>query len=65
MGYKVDTGVILLHIKLPKINGCVKYFSDNNKCMNILINDKGMLDKYNKAWDKISSLLNRGLILSL
>ena len=34
-----------LCIKLPQINGYVKYFDSNNKCMNLLIHNKELLKK--------------------
>ena len=33
-----------LSIKLPQMNGYVKYFNDN-KCMNLLVHDKELLKK--------------------
>ena len=49
IAYKKDISIVPLYIKLPQMNGCIKYFDDNNKCINFLINDKERLDKYNKA----------------
>ena len=47
-------------IKLPQMSGYVKYFDSNNKYMNFLVNDKELLEKYNKIWYKISNLLKKG-----
>ena len=30
-----------------------------NKCMNILVNDKELLEKYNEIWDKIKKLFKK------
>ena len=51
-----DSFLVPLCIKLPQMNGYVKYFNDN-KCMNLLTHDKELLKKYNEIWDKISNLL--------
>ena len=51
-------------IKLPQMNGYVKYFDSNNKCMNFLVHNKELLKKYNAIWDKISNLLKKSLIMS-
>ena len=50
---------ILLCIKLPQMNGYVKYFDRNNKCINLLVYDKELLKKYNEIWDKLSNLLKK------
>ena len=39
-----------------QMNACDKYFDKNNKCMNLLVNDKEILEKYNEIWDKIKNL---------
>ena len=49
-----------LCIKLPQINGCVKYFDSNNKRINLLVRNVELLKKYNKKWNKISNLLKTG-----
>ena len=48
-----------LCIKLPQMNAYAKYFDKTNKCMNLLVNDKKMLEKYNKIWNKIKSLFKK------
>ena len=35
------------------MNVYAKYFDKNNKCIYLLVNNKNILDKYNKIWDKI------------
>ena len=35
-----------LCIKFPQMNAYAKYFDKNNKCMNLLVNDKEILKKY-------------------
>ena len=37
------------------MNAYTKYFDKNNKYMNLLVNDKKILEKYNKIWNKIKS----------
>ena len=49
-----------LCIKVPQMNGYVKYFN-GNKCMNLLVLDKELL-KNNAVLDKISNLSKKGLI---
>ena len=45
-----------LNIKLPQLTGYTKYFDNNNKYVNLLVNDKKLLKKYNEIWDKIKDL---------
>ena len=53
---ETDAFPVPLYIKLPQMNGCVKYFDSNNKCFNLLIHDKEWLKKYNEIWDKTSKV---------
>ena len=46
------------------MNGYAKYFDNNNKYMNLLVNDEKFLGKYSEILDKISILLKKGLIVS-
>ena len=32
------------------MNAYTKYFDKNNKCINLLVNDKEILKMYNKIW---------------
>ena len=59
IGYISETNAFLipLCIALPQMSGYVKYFDSNNKYMNLLVNDKKFLKKYNPMWDKIINLL--------
>ena len=41
------------------MNAYAKYFNKNNKYMNLLVNDKEILEKYNKIWNKIKSLIKK------
>ena len=41
---------------IMQMNACDKYFDKNNKCMNLLVNDKEILEKFNEIWDKIKNL---------
>ena len=43
-------------IKLPQMSGYSKYFDNNNKNMDLLVNDKEILEKCNKICSKIKSL---------
>ena len=45
-----------LCIKLPQLIGHTKYFTNDNRSINLLANDKKLLKKYNGIWDKINSL---------
>ena len=54
----IDDDVIRpLCIKLPQIIDYVKHF-DSNKIMSFKVGDNKLLKKYNKIWEKISSLMN-------
>ena len=44
-------------IRLPQMIGYAKYF-DDNKVMSFKVNDKKLLNKYNKIWEKVEELLN-------
>ena len=39
------------------MNGYAKYFDENSKYMNLLVNDKEILEKYTDIWNKIKSLI--------
>ena len=43
------------------MNAYAKYFDEINKYMNLLVYDKKILEKYNKIWNKIKSLLKKEL----
>ena len=45
-----------LCIKLPQMNVNAKYFYKNSKYMNLLVNDKKILEKYSKIWNKIKRI---------
>ena len=66
IGYISETSAlpIPLCIKLPQMNGYVKYFDSNNKYMNLLVHNKELLKKYNAIWYKISNLLKKSLIVN-
>ena len=36
-----------------------KYFDKNSKCINLLVNDKKILEKYFEIWNKIKSLIKK------
>ena len=43
----------LLDIKLPQMDEYAKYFDKNSKYMNLSVNDKEILEKYNKIWCRL------------
>ena len=47
-------------VKLPEINGYIKYFDNNKKNINFLVHDKELIHKHNEIWDRISNLLKKG-----
>ena len=57
IGYNNDDVIRPLCIKLPQMIGYVKTFY-SNKTMSFKISDNKLLKKYNKIWEKISSLMN-------
>ena len=58
IGYRHKNEALLspLNINLPQLTGYTKHFDNNNRYVNLLINDKKLLKKYNEIWDKIKSL---------
>ena len=50
-----------LCIKLPQMNAYTKYFDENSKCVNHLVEDEKMLTKYFKILNKIKSLIKKEL----
>ena len=63
IGYNDDDVVRPLRIKLPQMIGYVKHFKNNNgkdtTTMSFNATNNRLLKKYNKKWEKISSLLNK------
>ena len=61
IGYinETDTFPVPLCIKLPQMNGYIKYFDSNKKYMNLLVHYKELLKICKAIWDKISSLLKK------
>ena len=57
IGYSDGDNVIRRCIKLPQMIGYVKHF-DSNKAMSFKVIDNELLKKYNKIWEKVSSLMN-------
>ena len=43
------------------MNAYAKQFDKNNKYMNLLVNDKKILEKYSEIWNKIKSLIKKEL----
>ena len=46
------------------MNAYAKCFDKNSKYTNLLVNDKEMLEKYNKIWNNIKNLLKNDLMLN-
>ena len=57
IGYNDDDIIRPLCIKLPQIIGYVKHFH-SSKTMSFKVIDNKLLKKYNKIWEKVSSLMN-------
>ena len=53
-----------LHITLPKTNAYVKSYDGQSKWNNFLIEDDGLLEKYNAIWDKVKADIKKSFILS-
>ena len=41
------------------MNAYAKYFDQNNKYMNLLVNNKEILEKYFEIWNKIKTLITK------
>ena len=50
---------------LPKTNAYVKSYDGQTKWMYFLIEDDGLLEKYNTIWDKVSADIKKNLIAIL
>ena len=48
-----------LCVKLPQMNAYAKYFDKNIKYINLLVNDKEILEKYSEIWNKIKGLIKK------
>ena len=48
-----------LCVKLPQMNAYAKFFDENSKYINLLINNEKTLEKYSEIWNKIKSLIKR------
>ena len=61
IGYRDKSNAFLspLYVKPPQMNAYAKYFDKNSKYMNLLVNDKEILDKYSEIWNKIKSLIKK------
>ena len=58
IGYKDDNVVRPLCIILPKISRYIKYFENERQNMSFMIEDGGVLVKYNEIWNKIKKTLS-------
>ena len=56
--------VKLLHIMLLKTTVHVKSHDGQSKWMHFLIEDDGLLEKYNTIWEKVSADIKKNLIAS-
>ena len=50
---------------LPKTRAHVKRYDGQTKWMYFVIEDDGLIEKYNAIWDKVSANIKRNLIASL
>ena len=58
-GHKGNAFSSSLCVKLPQMNVYAKYFYKNRKYMNLLVNDKEILEKYSEIWNKIKILIKK------
>ena len=56
---KVNNFPSPLCVNLPRMNAYTKYFEKDNKYINVLVNNKEILKKYSKIWNKIKSLIKK------
>ena len=54
-----DHKVKPLHIMLPKTSTYTKSSEEQTKWMYFLIEDDGLLEKYNAIWDKVSTHIKK------
>ena len=54
-----------LHIMLLKRSAYINIYDEQYKCMYFLIEDDGLLEKYNTIWDKVGAESKKNLIASL
>ena len=59
--YKGNTLPSSSCIKFTQVNAFAKYFHKNNKCVDLLVNDKKILEKHNEIWNKIKNLFGKKL----
>ena len=50
---------------LPKASAYVKIYDGQTKRMYFLIEDDGLLEKYNTIWDKVSADIKKNLMANL
>ena len=60
-----DHKVEPLHVMLLKTRAHVKRYDGQTKWMYFVIEDDGLIEKYNAIWDKVSANIKRNLIASL
>ena len=48
-----------LCVKLPQVNAYAKYFDENNKYINLLVNDKEILKFLSEIWNKTKRLIKK------
>ena len=57
--YDDHSSPLPLCIVLPQLDAYFKYFVINSICMKFLVNDKELLIKYNKIWNRIKHLFGK------
>ena len=50
--------LLVIHIILPQMSGCIKYFDNGGKNMSFKIEDESVYIKYTEIWNKIKSIRN-------
>ena len=58
IGYRTDNIVRPLYIILPQMGQYTKYCDNGRKNISFMIEDDGVLIKYNDIWNKIEKLSN-------
>ena len=57
IGYLDNDIIKPLCIILPRMNGFIKYFDNNNKNMSFITDDESIYSKNSEVWDRIKKLL--------
>ena len=58
IGYKDNKEIRPLYIFFPEMS-IYKRYSDKTKCMNFMIKDENIFDKYMTNWEKVSNMIKK------